>query len=59
MTSILTDFEAVIGADPIDLARAALVIARIEYPISIPILRSRSSTVSASGPRPSSTTRPA
>jgi regulator of sirC expression with transglutaminase-like and TPR domain len=32
MTSIVADFEAIIGADPIDMARAALVIARIEYP---------------------------
>jgi regulator of sirC expression with transglutaminase-like and TPR domain len=32
MTAIVADFEATLADDPVDLARAALVIARIEYP---------------------------
>jgi len=32
VSAILADFEAVLADDPVDLARAALVIARIEYP---------------------------
>jgi regulator of sirC expression with transglutaminase-like and TPR domain len=32
MSGVIADFEATIAEDPIDLARAALVIARIEYP---------------------------
>lgn len=32
MTSLVADFEAVLAEDPVDLARAALLIARIEYP---------------------------
>lgn len=32
MTAVVADFEATLSDDPVDLARAALVIARIEYP---------------------------
>jgi regulator of sirC expression with transglutaminase-like and TPR domain len=32
MTALLADFETAIAEDPIDLARTALIIARIEYP---------------------------
>ncbi len=32
MTAIVADFEATLADDPVDLAKAALVIARIEYP---------------------------
>ena len=32
MTALVADFEAVLADDPVDLAKAALVIARIEYP---------------------------
>ena len=49
--SVLADFEAAIADDPIDLARAALVIARIEYPQLDPGPRSRCSTGSASAHR--------
>jgi regulator of sirC expression with transglutaminase-like and TPR domain len=32
VTALVADFEAVLADDPVDLAKAALVIARIEYP---------------------------
>jgi regulator of sirC expression with transglutaminase-like and TPR domain len=32
MSALVADFEAAVAEDPIDLARAALLIARIEYP---------------------------
>jgi regulator of sirC expression with transglutaminase-like and TPR domain len=32
VTAVVADFEATLADDPVDLARAALVIARIEYP---------------------------
>ena len=32
MSAVVADFEAVLADDPVDLAKAALVIARIEYP---------------------------
>ena len=32
MTAIVADFEGTLAEDPVDLAKAALVIARIEYP---------------------------
>ena len=32
MSAVLADFEATLSDDPVDLAKAALIIARIEYP---------------------------
>ena len=52
MSGVIADFEATLADDPVDLARAALLIARIEYPQLDPGPRSTRSIASASARRP-------